>query len=140
MVLICILIRLPKYEFIQAVLNGPKPDSEIYIKFVDDLDPERSIDFSVILDEDRITSIMKSAIKSTSITIKRSEIGEIIECRSYLKVLSKRPKRKTLLVPDYVEGYDEIKRKLQGWVAHWAFLFGGSHGADGDTPTKPASV
>jgi hypothetical protein len=72
-----------------------------------------STGFSIILDED---SIALKSEKLVNISIYRNEIAEIIESGPCLKVTSKKPKMKTILVPTNLAGYDEIKRKLTSWV------------------------
>jgi membrane-bound ClpP family serine protease len=69
--------------------------------------------FSILLDDD---SIALKSKKFVNIIIYRKEINEIIESKSCLKVTSKKPKMKTILVPINLAGYGEIKRKLESWV------------------------
>jgi hypothetical protein len=73
--------------------------------------------YYILLDEDSI-SLKSDRLMVMSVMIKRNEISEIVESKSYLKVVSKQPKLKTILVPTNLEGYDEIKMKLQGWTAY----------------------
>jgi hypothetical protein len=75
---------------------------------------EKLIDnFTIILAKDRIT-VNTCGLANT--TIHSNEISEVVEGRSGLKVRSKGSKPKTVLIPKNLEGYEDLKRELQGWV------------------------